>query len=267
MSTWKSSQGSICLLLKSQIIFSVGTIFKRDKKPIRDKKKYLSLFEKVKDEKIIGEASPSYLSDPEAPKLIHQVVPNAHILISLRDPVERAYSSYLMNVRRGRTKNPFKQEIQTRLKNNVLQLEDKVLSRSGYYRFVKKYLEIFGHNQVKIIIFEEFIKNPKRTVEDILKFLGCIEPLKEFKVEIHNPYTIARGQISGYFFQKSAVRKLAQKIIPSNQRKFIKDNIILKKQSKPMMDEEIKKTLINFYRDDVKNLKKLLGRDLPWKNF
>ena len=36
-------------------------------RPIRDKRKYLNLFKDVIDEKIIGEASPSYLRDPEAP--------------------------------------------------------------------------------------------------------------------------------------------------------------------------------------------------------
>ena len=58
-------------------------------KPIRDKKKYLNLFEGAKNEIAIGEASPTYLADPEAPKLIHELVPNAHIIIILRDPIER----------------------------------------------------------------------------------------------------------------------------------------------------------------------------------
>ena len=60
-------------------------------RPIRDKEKYLSLFKKVNNEKVVGEASPTYLRDPEAPRLIHQVSPNARILISLRDPIERPF--------------------------------------------------------------------------------------------------------------------------------------------------------------------------------
>ena len=64
--------------------------------PIRDKKKYLELFEKSKTEKIIGESSVWYLSDPDASSLIYQKVPNAKIIIMLRDPVERAFSHYLM---------------------------------------------------------------------------------------------------------------------------------------------------------------------------
>jgi len=64
--------------------------------PIRDKKKYLELFKDVKDETAIGEASPTYLADPQTPYLIHEVVPDARIIIILRDPVERAFSEYLL---------------------------------------------------------------------------------------------------------------------------------------------------------------------------
>jgi len=64
--------------------------------PIRDKEKYLSLFDKVKDEKIVGEASATYLIDSDiTAEQIHQVSPQAHILISLRDPADLIFSDYL----------------------------------------------------------------------------------------------------------------------------------------------------------------------------
>ena len=65
-------------------------------KPVRDEKQYLRLFEEAGDAKVIGEASPSYLEDPEAPFLIERAAPGAKVLVSLRDPVERLYSHYLM---------------------------------------------------------------------------------------------------------------------------------------------------------------------------
>ena len=53
-------------------------------KPIRDKKKYLALFEDAIDEKIIGESSTTYLEDEDVPSLIHEEVPGARILICSR---------------------------------------------------------------------------------------------------------------------------------------------------------------------------------------
>jgi len=251
--------------IKEPNYFSVGTHFKPSKKPIRDKKKYLRLFEKVKDEKIIGEASPSYLSDPEAPKLIHQIVPDARILISLRDPVERAYSSYLTNVRRGRIKKSFSQQMENTLSNEILPSETK-LTRGLYFNLVQRYLDIFGQKQVKIIIFEEFIKNPKIFIEEILEFLEYNKPLETFENKVHNPYAVARSPVTRYIFQNDTVRKFAQ-MIPSSSRRILKERVMLKQQPKPKMNEEVKKKLVNFFHDDVEKLKTLLGRDLPWKNF
>ena len=47
---------------------------------IRDKKEYLRFFEKAKGYTAIGEATPCYLWDPDAPKLIHEAVPHARLL-------------------------------------------------------------------------------------------------------------------------------------------------------------------------------------------
>ena len=65
--------------------------------PVRDKKEYLKLYENV-NSTILGDASVYYLSDPETPTLIHNVSPNARIIISLRDPIERVYSHHLMQI-------------------------------------------------------------------------------------------------------------------------------------------------------------------------
>ncbi len=140
---------------------------------IRDKKKYLELFKKIKNEKIVGEASATYLSDPEAPNLIHHIIPNAFILASLRDPVERTFSHFLMHKSQGVLKPTFYEQLENELNNIVDPTEPNIHLESGLYSSgVKKHLNIFGENQVKIIIFEEFIKNTKGTVEEILKFLN-----------------------------------------------------------------------------------------------
>jgi len=120
--------------------------------PILDKKKYLSLFEKAKDEKIIGEASPSYLPDPEAPKLIHQVSPYARILISLRDPVERAFSHYHLNIRYHSEKLSFHDAIEKILsKKYDPQKSNRYLHSGLYSENVKTYLDTFGAEQAKIL--------------------------------------------------------------------------------------------------------------------
>ena len=58
---------------------------------------YLELFKGVTNEKAIGEASTTYLKKPDSPLLIHNGVPNAKIIIILRDPIEVFLSGYALN--------------------------------------------------------------------------------------------------------------------------------------------------------------------------
>ena len=137
--------------------------------PIREKSRYLSLFDKTSNEKIVGEASPLYLSDPEASQLIHDFSPNALILMSLRDPIERILSHFTLIIRDGGYKGSFHNKLLNELKYGITDnTKPHLYLEAGLYsESVKRYLEIFGPKQVKIIIFEEFVKNPKFFLEQI----------------------------------------------------------------------------------------------------
>jgi len=236
--------------------------------PYQDKTKYLDLFRKVKNEKIIGEASPTYLADPDSPKLIHKVSPNAKILISLRDPVERIFSFYLMLVRLGETKLSFHEEIELSLKTeNEGEIPKLRLASALYFENVKRYIDTFGSNQVKIIIFEEFIKNSRATLEEILKFLGINFKFEAFDSTVYNPFSIVRGSTAQFFMKNKKIRKILEKFIPKSGRRALRETLLQKKQPKPKMEGKDIETLRNFYKNDVKKIKDLLGNNIKWKNF
>ena len=236
-------------------------------KPIRDKKIYLKLFANTKDEKIIGEASTTYLADPKAAELIHKISPNARILISLRDPVERIFSGYLMKIRDGILKTSFHEQIQKELKQKEFSIHDLQLEKGLYSKHVKRYFDIFDSKQIKIIIFEEWIKNSEDIIKEILKFLGLKIILHEFKEEVYNPYEISRGKLLTSIRRNYNLNTAAKRILPQSTRTFLKNNFFIKKGVKPKMEDEDRKFLTNFYSDDVKKLQTLLGRKLPWANF
>jgi len=251
--------------------FSVKTISDKSfLRPIRDKERYLSLFKKAKGQKFLGEASPTYLSDSEAPKLIHKVVPNAYIIISLRDPVERFFSHYLMLFSIGRLKKSFSEACIDSLKIRKFDPNKTILRLSGslYSDYVKRYLEIFGPKQVKIIIFEEFIKNTKKTMEEILDFLEINRTVGDLGDKKYNPYSSPRVPFTQSLMTSDSVRKIVNyNLVPFKTRKFIREKILFKSASKPKMQENDRRTLVNYYQEDVKKLEEILGRKLPWKNF
>ena len=56
---------------------------------------YARLFRGYGGQLRVGDISPTYLADPVAPRRLHDVLPEATLLVSLRDPVQRAWSRYL----------------------------------------------------------------------------------------------------------------------------------------------------------------------------
>jgi len=245
---------------------------KKPFRPIRNKEKYLDLFKNATNEVILGEASTLYLSDPEASTLIRKACPTARILISLRDPIERLFSHYIMNVSRNWIKSSFKNQIHKEMNNKADFTKPHIrLSASLYSKDVQRYLDTFGKEHVKILIFEEFIKNPKVILEDILKFLGVKNIINNFEdVKVHNPYfkIESSGEISKQILQSNIISKISVKILPSFGRRFFRKKILTRKNTKkPVMKEADRQYLIDFYKSDVKKLEVLLGRKFPWKNF
>jgi len=249
--------------------FSIKTVSENDsRKPIRSKKKYLSLFNNVKKEKIVCEASTSYLSDPEAPKLIREIIPQAKILISIRDPIERAFSAYLMIRNSGLVEPTFHKQLQLELNQKMdLDKPNCHLYAGLYSENILRYLNIFGSNQIKTIIFEEWITNPQKTIEEIIEFLEIDVPSDEFKTEVPNPFSNPRGALSELLLHSNGVKKISNRLIPISSRKFFYLKVLLKKGIKPKMDQEDRDILKKIYQKDVEKLKTLLGRSLPWKNF
>jgi len=239
-------------------------------KPIRDKKKYLSLFESASDKKFLGDATPMYLSDPEAPHLIKQASPEASIIISLRDPVEREFSIYKMLMHRKDIRNPFLEEIKYQLTNvDDFRFPALRLSIGLYYDDVKRFIEIFGKSKVKIIIFEEWTKKVHSTMEEIFKFLQLNEKLESVNYKQYNKYekrSIPRGSIGQYLLTKGKYTTIMKKLSTQSTWRYIEKNILMK-EINPKMTKDEKNILVNYYQKDVKNLEKLLNIKLPWINF
>lgn len=233
---------------------------------ISDRSKYLKLFQKRKDEKIVVEASASYLRDPETPKMIHDSVPHAKIIIMLRNPVERAFSSYLMRRTSGQEKRPLHRVISdgTAVGGRRDREYNLSLDAGLYSEQVKRYIDTFGSKQVGIWIFEEFVENPAKTVKDILEFLGIDSVPPESVKNAYNPYGRPRGRLERLIIRNRRVRKMSRKIIPQDIRWSLRQNLLLKRDKKPDLTSRDRRILEDFYRGDIKKLEGLLMRRLPW---
>jgi hypothetical protein len=258
--------------LKEPFYFSPHAVPNSASDIIRDKKEYLRLFEKARGYKAIGEATPIYLWDPDTPKLIHEAVPHARIIMILRDPIERAYSNYLMWSKYTGIRSSFYDELMRDYKS-----QEKLYGRSQlyvefgmYYEQVKRYFDTFGREQIKVIIFEEFVQHPAQTVNEVLAFLGVNYSVTEVK-EQYNPYSVPRSHLSNWIF--ALFRWLRARdikfykmlvLLPDSVVESLPEKILFKRTHKPKIEPKAFKFLQEIYRDDLIKLESLLGRSLPW---
>ena len=237
-------------------------------RPIRDTRRYLQLFAGATTEKIIGEASPTYLADPDAPRLIHEIAPQARILISLRDPVERAFSHYLMMRNNGTARLSFLAEFRRGLEKQ--QDRRLVLLRPdvGLYRAqVERHLGVFGAAQVQVILFEELIADVKGTLRKVLEFLGLNESVEQVITDAQRQFGEARGPLVRYLFANRTIARLGEILVSPRLRKIVREKLLVRNVAKPVMEEDARRFIADFYREDVRELAGLLGRSLPWRNF
>jgi hypothetical protein len=234
--------------------------------PIRDKISYLKLFKNAKNATAIGDASPSYLWDPDAAKLIYEQCPSAKIIIILRNPIARSFSHYLMLVGHGKEKLSFREAINKAKKIESQDYSGRILQAGLYYEQVKRYRDIFGNKQVKILVFENFF-NSSDSLNEIINFLGIKTSDIKNPGTVYNEFTIPRGKISKILLGSNKIRKIGKKMIPASFGQSIVLEFLGKKSAKPEIKENDKKLLEEFYRSDVLKLEELLGQKMPWKEF
>ncbi len=237
-------------------------------RPIRDEQAYLRLFSGVTTETVIGEASPTYLADPEAARLIRDVAPDARMLVSLRDPVERLYSHYLMMVNNGSAGPDFMKEIRRGLEYGHDRSRMLLRPEIGlYHGQLQRLLETSGENRVRVILFEEFAADPRGTLAAVLEFVGIDHSLEGFRSAVHRRYARARGPLARYIFGNRTIARVSEFVLPPAFRKAVREKLLVKAVAKPMMAAAARDFLREYYAEDVRSLERLLKRPLPWPNF
>ncbi|MEO0836439.1 MAG: sulfotransferase, partial [Cyanobacteria bacterium J06642_3] len=135
----------------------------------RDESTYLQLFAKVKDEKVVGEATANHLYSRVAAEKIHHFNPDVKIIILLREPAQYLYSLHSHYAKFTEENEP---DFATALALEEERKQGKHTSsrvmvpsflyyseRVKYYEQVKRYYDRFATEQIKVIIYEEFFIN------------------------------------------------------------------------------------------------------------
>ena len=133
------------------------------------------------------DSSPYYLFHPAVPRRLHDLLPDAKLIVLLRDPVRRAYSHYWHERDKGRERLSFEEAIAAeteRLGNSEQRLGDGTLARSGehqhfsylargrYAEQLDRWFAVFPRGQFLVLKFEDLAREPLEALNATLDFLG-----------------------------------------------------------------------------------------------
>jgi hypothetical protein len=182
--------------------FKKGVHWYRAHFPLRLQKEYA---ERIRGHGLItGEASPAYLFHPMVPERVARILPQAKLIVMLRNPVDRAYSHYWNKVRAGRETRPFEEAIRSEPEGLWYEWKEALeagpqrgddlrhysrmlrrhayLSRGPYADQLQTWRRLFSQEQMLILCSEDFYADPAASLQQVCEFLSVPNwELQEYK--------------------------------------------------------------------------------------
>lgn len=244
---------------------------------IRNDKEYFSLFNPSTNEKIAGESTPYYFISKVAVDNILADNHNAKIIIMLRNPMERAYSHYKMDLQISKVKETFIEKVRSDYEiyknfnqQNPYGKKSEIENYIALGMYSDKLKELYTRvkkDNIKVIIFEEFIEDISINLKEIYSFLNVNE-YDNLKLESsvsnqslkHKNYII---KLLMHYYKNTKFNQLSS-FIPKNIKSLLQ-KLLFKKSDLKLSNNEIQ-YLYEIYHNDIQETETLLGRDLSsWK--
>jgi hypothetical protein len=242
-------------------------------------------------DKITGDISPNYLQFSQMTlqsikELYKDKINDLKILVILREPIDRMVSHYNMFLREEIEDKSFEEaifnnEVREIMKENIFEIYKNrwpvnnfdYFNASRYYKNLEPYYEIIGKENIKVVLFDDFIKNTYNVLDEILDFLDVKTKFDRNVVleKVGQGGKVKKGYKTLYrfFTKKNVLKDIIKPFIPFSLRKKIKSNILENKKiyQKYKIPDTLRKELyIQYFKEDIEKLEKLIDKDLShWK--
>jgi hypothetical protein len=221
--------------------------------------------------KVVGEVSPSYFHDLEAPARAYAYNPDFKIIVSLRDPIERAYSNHLHLIRVGHIKGADR-TFEYGIRNNPMYLH-----QSRYAMHLERWLSIFPRDALHVVLQEDVNVDPVGEMRRMFDFLGVDREAGSLPTKARaNRSAIPKsawvdrslksiGRGARHIGLGDAVTRF--KSIRAVQQMRARNEMDLRKLVSPPQAETLEE-LKAYFAGDVSFVRTLQARpSLPWKHF
>lgn len=213
--------------------------------------------------KAVGESSPCYLYYPDIPDRL-AAFSNARLIVSLRDPVERFWSHYLMNqIYRPRDLTP-EQIVEENLATGRTNAIEDLYGVGLYGEQLERYMARFDRSRILVLFLEETSVDPDAAMDRIQDFLE-LDRLPLDTAARQKQHVEPRGRLGRLFLRNPAMRTLGNRLLSASARRVLKTRVLGDPAAKPQMPAAAADRLRGLYAADSRRLEELIERPLTWE--
>lgn len=246
--------------------YTLGSNVTINTRAVRTIEEYSALFGSVGAEAAIGEVSPLYLYyAQDIADQIFNTLENSKVILILRNPIDRAYSSFMHARRDGA--EPI-EDFSLALSMEDTRKKDgweplfyyKSLGR--YADSVQAFLDCFGDNSVFVGFYDDLVSNPNVLLSSIYAFLGVDDSFKpDFSVRLNRSGTPRSGLLN-FLANNNRFKAVVKPLLGRNFRREIKNKVNNVNLRASSMNASTRDMLAKYFESDIKALETKLGRDL-----
>lgn len=247
--------------------------------------KYLRLFQDVRGETRIGESSPWYLASRTAAQEIKAYNPNAKIIMLLRNPVDMMYSMWAQFRYSG---NEQIEDFEEALAAEPARKQGQLIRRAAhcvtglfytemasYTQQVKRYFDVFGRENVLVIIFDDFKSDTAGEYKRVLNHLDLddhfqtdfdvVNPSKEVRIEWLQKAILSTGFSLMLLKDRLTYFATTNHLIPYSYRTRTVKGVIhayTRYEKRSPLTPETRQQILTSFESEINTLSDLLDRDL-----
>ncbi|TCK18164.1 sulfotransferase domain-containing protein [Thiogranum longum] len=230
------------------------------------------------NETAVGEVDPDYLYYEGAlPRIAHDLdLASLKLIFIFRNPVERAFSHYLMSYRRGQEPHTFEEAIETEsvriAEGHMENLRYSYVSRGYYLRQVERFLGYVDRSQMLFLLADDLEADPSACLQQVYTFLGVASDFVPSSLgERFHRATVPRSlSLLRWIKEPGSGKQLLRLLIPfSSLRQSLRAWLLRINQTNPgdlALNPETRKRLVELYRSENARLAAFLDRDLDHWN-
>lgn len=247
-----------------------------------------SIFDGVESQKALGIKCPDYLARKECPARISKHIPDAKLIVVLRNPVERAVSAYFWYMQVGiipiRPLDEGIKDLINGLYDEQFPRAKEIIDYGFYYEHLARYLKYFDRDQILILLQNDLKDSPQQVISQIYRFLGIDDSYppkaltRQPKQSVYSlprlkwlamanrffyTYRMDNNHMLALYPKKSKLSRLVYYLFVAIDRallSFIFSNARVK------ISSTTRTALAGKYKEDIDALGKFLGKELAeWK--